>query len=350
MFDSIMWEYMRAEKQLLSSLIVNSNVKKEVEEVNGVKAIYLVAHGSSYNASTAIAPFITRLSGIRTYAYTPSNFVNNAYSLLQEEKETTWVLGISQTGTSRGVLEAIEYAKNQGYKIIGVTNEKGSPLDKISNVSFYLECGEENSNAKTKGYSSTLLTLMILGIELSKIPVAEKDAIYNELQRQIDSLDEVIEKTIDWCNKKSFGKDMKNIYVIGNGMNFATAMEGQLKLMETQCIPTMFNDIEELSHGMHRAFDSDSCVMLLNSQIDCDLMLKTMKYLKSKGVKVVMINAEEPIQDEDVINVGSYDNTSSILVITSAIQAISAFVPEMNGKDPNRNANNDYTDLMETRV
>ena len=52
----------------------------------------------------------------------------------------------------------------------------------------------------------------------------------------------------------------------------------------------------------------------------------------------------------DGINVKDYKHTHSILLITSVIQAISAFVPENNGTDPNRDANNDYTDWMETRV
>ena len=42
--------------------------------------------------------------------------------------------------------------------------------------------------------------------------------------------------------------------------------------------------------------------------------------------------------------------TSSILTMTAALQAISAFVPEHNGMDPNRDANNDYTDFVSTRV
>lgn len=350
MFESIMWKYMKEEGNLLSNLLQNSNVKTEGNKLEGIEALYLVAHGSSYNASNAIAPFITKLTGIRTYVYTPSGFRYNALSIYQENKATTWVLGISQTGTSRGVLEALEEVKENGFKIVGITNEKDSPIDQMSDVTFYLECGEENSNAKTKGYSSTLLTLMMLAVELGKITTDEKEAIYKELQDQINEIEIVIDKTTLWCIKNKFGVDMNNIYVVGNGMNFATSMEGQLKLMETRCIPTMFNDIEEFSHGMHRSLNEDSYVMLLNSKVDCDLMEKTFEYLHHKNIHVVMINAENEINDGDVINVGKYDYTSSVLVITAAIQAISAYVPEINGQDPNRNANNEYTDWMETRV
>ena len=61
---------------------------------------------------------------------------------------------------------------------------------------------------------------------------------------------------------------MESLYVIGNGMHFGTAMEGQLKMMETQCIPSMFNDLGEFSHGMHRALTIDSNVILINTEAE----------------------------------------------------------------------------------
>lgn len=50
---------------------------------------------------------------------------------------------------------------------------------------------------------------------------------------------------VSWLKDASYGKDMKDIYVIGDGMQFGSCLEGQLKLMETMCMPTMFNDILE---------------------------------------------------------------------------------------------------------
>lgn len=354
MVKSVMWDYMYEEKGLLSSLLRNSNVKSTISQLNEIGALYIVAHGSSYNAAHAAAPFIMRQAGIRVYVYTPSAFRYNALALPLENLSNTLVLGISQTGTSRGVLEALDYANDLGFKLIGITNEKDSPITQKSHLTFYLECGEEDSNAKTKGYSATILTLLIFGLEIAalrgRITPAEKAAQYSELQKQIDEIDSVIENTVAWCTKNDYGKNIDNIYMVGNGMNFATAMEGQLKIMETYCIPTMFNDIEEFSHGMHRSLNQKSHVVLLNAKVDCDLMDKTLAYLKSKAIDVLMVNAQSPKKDDAVINISSYADTSSIFLMTAAIQAVSVCIPEANGLDPNRPANNDYTDCVETRV
>ncbi|MBQ1482694.1 MAG: SIS domain-containing protein [Erysipelotrichaceae bacterium] len=348
MFESIMWKYMNEEGELLMKLIKDRKIREQLASLKDMKALYFVAHGSSYNASASIAPFISRLSKVRTYVYTPSNFRYNCPSIDEENKKTTYVLGISQTGTSRGVLEALEEAKKKGFKVIGITAVSGSPLDELSDLTLDLRCGEEDSNAKTKGYSSTLTLLMMLGIELSQ--GVNKEDYYRELEEEVTKLDEVRKRTVRWCKENDYGKNMDNLYVIGSGMNFASAMEGQLKVMETMCIPTMFNDIEEFSHGMHRSLNRGSYVLLLNAGSEKELMEKTRRYLEEKKIDVLELNGEEETDEKNVIYVGKYEKSASLLSIVTAIQAISAFVPENNGLDPNRNANNDYTDFVETRV
>ncbi|MBQ1438472.1 MAG: SIS domain-containing protein [Solobacterium sp.] len=353
MFESVMWTYMNEEKDCLQNLLDHKEtIRTAAENCADLQALYITAHGSSYNAAGAAAAFISRIAKVRVYAYTPSSFRYNASSIHAEDKEHTVVLGISQTGTSRGVLEALESAAE--FKRIAVTNEKDSPIDAMCDQTLYLGCGEENSNAKTKGYSATLLTLMIFGIELAAVKgvigTADIASYYEELQACVNAIPEVINKTVKWCEMTGYGTGMDNLYVIGNGMNFATAMEGQLKLMETQCIPTMFNDIVEFSHGMHRSLTEHSNVILLNSAEEQELTEQTVDYLRQKGIPAVMLNGTSEKEGSDVINVGFYPLTSSILTMTAALQAISAFVPEHNGMDPNRDANNDYTDFVSTRV
>ena len=168
MFESVMWTYMNEEKGCLQNLLDHKEtIRSAAERCADLQALYITAHGSSFNAASAAASFISRIAKVRVYAYTPSSFQYNASSIHAEDKEHTVVLGISQTGTSRGVLEALESAA--GFKRIAVTNEKDSPIDAMCDQTLYLGCGEESSNAKTKGYSATLLTLMIFGIELAAV-------------------------------------------------------------------------------------------------------------------------------------------------------------------------------------
>ena len=212
MFESVMWTYMNEEKCCLQNLLDHKEtIRAAAERCADLKALYITAHGSSYNAASAAASFISRIAKVRVYAYTPSSFRYNASSIHAEDKEHTVVLGISQTGTSRGVLEALESAA--GFKRIAVTNEKDSPIDAMCDQTLYLGCGEENSNAKTKGYSATLLTLMIFGIELAAVKgvmdAEEIAAYYEELETCVNAIPEVIHNTVKWCETTGYGTGME---------------------------------------------------------------------------------------------------------------------------------------------
>ena len=80
MFESIMWKYMKEEKDLLLELL-----NQDYKELD-LDALYIVAHGSSYNAASAVAPFISKYASIRVYVYTPSSFKYNARSIDFENK------------------------------------------------------------------------------------------------------------------------------------------------------------------------------------------------------------------------------------------------------------------------
>jgi fructoselysine-6-P-deglycase FrlB-like protein len=121
--------------------------------------------------------------------------------------------------------------------------------------------------------------------------------------------------------------------------------------METMCIPTMFNNIGEFSHGMHRSIGGQSSVLLIKS---CDGMKgqieQAYQYLKNITDHVWMIDATGEASDEARrLCVPFFADTQSLLLTTLVIQVISVYAPEYNGKDPNRDAHNDFTVIAGTR-
>ena len=260
MTRSIMWQYIEEEPTYLLNILNNPENKDVIQKVKDFDTIYICAHGSSYNAATSVAGFISDMAHVRVYVYTPSNFKHNAKSIHYENKEKTLVIGISETGTSRGVLEVLEQMKDKGFTLLTLTNVKDSPMDTLGNHTLYYHCDEEDSNAKTKGYSCTLLLLMLIGIYSGYfkgfVSENEIEKYFEELKNEIKNLESLMDSFVSWLKDASYGKDMKDIYVIGDGMQFGSCLEGQLKLMETMCMPTMFNDILEFSHGMHRSLNT----------------------------------------------------------------------------------------------
>lgn len=354
---SIMWQYIEEEPAVLTRLMKTSEFDDLASCLGkNLKALYFVAHGSSFNAAVAVSEFFARLASVRVYAYTPANFCCNCSALHYEDRNGTVVVAISQTGTSAGVIDALQHAIELGFSTIGITNEPSAPVGTIPSWHLSLMCGKEESNAKTKGYSATLLALLRFAVSLGKvrgiISNEKVSEIEEELRGMIDLMPSISERVFAWCEETNFGKSLKNLYSLGSGMNFGTAQEGQLKLMETMCIPTMFNDIGEFSHGMHRAITGDSSLLIFKSGDQFDKLVdETFEYLKSITKHVLLVDATGKSPDSSFcVSLPSFSNTQSILLTTLVVQVLSVYAPEKMGKDPNRDAHNDFTEVAHTRV
>ena len=132
----------------------------------------------------------------------------------------------------------------------------------------------------------------------------------------------------------------------------ATASEASLKLLETMSIPSMMIDIEEFSHGHHRAVHPDSTVILLCSEdVGKEETKKTFAYLKTICDNVLIIDGSaDPIKDDHCIPVPYLPYTASALPLVYVIQILSVALPELLGKDPNYPYHQEYTELIQTRV
>lgn len=352
-----MWRYIDSEQEVLERLLSFDGIASFAREAGrNLDALYLVAHGSSYNAAVAACEFLSRVAGLRVYAITPANLCCGGFTLRRERRERTLVVVISQTGTSSGVIEALETVQAWGFPTLGLTDVPDSPIARLSGWTLPLLCEKEDSNAKTKGYSATLTLLLRLAVELGTvretISPEERQAIQAELSGMVRRLPALRDELVLWCEAHDFGNAMQDLYVLGSGMNFGTAQEGQLKLMETVCIPTMFNDIGEFSHGMHRSITEKSSVLLIRSADRyAALTARIYDYLRGITKNVWMIDAtgERPA-DENCLCVGHFPQTQSLLLTTLAVQVLSVYAPERQGQDPNRDAHNDFTEVVGTRV
>lgn len=353
---SIMWRYIEEESEVLGELLKNRQTDTYAEKIaDRIRTTYMVCHGSSYNAAVCMTKFFAEKAGIRAYAYTPANFYHKDNPIVFEQRENTLVIVISQTGTSNGAIRALEYANSLGFATLSLTADLDSVIAKKADDILNLCCGIEESNAKTKGYSATLLLLMLLAVSIGEareyLSTDDYKCCRKEFADMVDCIPTVRESALRFCRKNQLGENIREIYSIGSGLNYGTALEAQLKLMETMCIPTMFNDIGELSHGMHRAINSESTVILIKgADYFAPEVLRAYTYLKDISDAVWMIEmGSSDESDVHRLSIPSFPQTQSLLLTTLVVQIFSVFIPEYNKLDPNRDANNDFTIVAGTR-
>ena len=353
LYESIMWKYISEEKDILQANLERNDIAVLASRLTGYQTVYFVSHGSSYNASMTVAPFFMKYAGINAICVTAGNFISCEDRVSLLDKQKTLIVLISQTGNSRGTLEGALMARRHGIDTLGLSANDSATLKGSTDFFLTLNCGEEDSNAKTKGMSSTILVLLLLAMEISvlknRITQETKKAMMKELYQQCEELEAVHKLTTDFCDKTSFGKDMENFYIIGTDMNYGLALEAQIKVMETMCIPTCAVDSEEFSHGTHRSINEKTSLLIIRTPQNADMAQKTYDYFNMIA-RVSMIETFDDNRRDNVVNIPCHPLTQSVLTIVEFIQIISAYAPEYNHLDPNRDANNEFTELAETRI
>ena len=91
------------------------------------------------------------------------------------------VTGISQQGTSAAVIKALDDVRERGIVTISMTGEYDTEITRHADANIYIECGYEDAGATTKGFTATVLTLMIWIIDTAESigRITEKEAEAN---------------------------------------------------------------------------------------------------------------------------------------------------------------------------
>ena len=146
------------------------NKKEILEDSNRVlkdkkiSEIYLTGSGSSYNAAVAVADFAKKLLGIRVTPVYPVMLIED-YEFISKSAVVT---GISQQGTSAAVIKALDDVRERGIVTISMTGEYDTEITRHADANIYIECGYEDAGATTKGFTATVLTLMIWIIDTAE--------------------------------------------------------------------------------------------------------------------------------------------------------------------------------------
>ena len=64
--------------------------------------------------------------------------------------------------------------------------------------------------------------------------------------------------------------------IVGFGINYPTAREGTLKILETMQIPVMNFDMEEFMHGPHRTIVNHSYLIMVETKGAGEVLMKNL--------------------------------------------------------------------------
>ena len=204
----------------------------------GFRFVMLAARGTSDNAALYAKYLFEVLLGVPTALASPSTFT------LYEGRmnlDGVLVVGISQSGESKDILETVSRTRELGASTLTITNDEGSSLARAAEIHFSLHAGREQSVAATKTYTAQLLLLYLLVAALKE---EEPGTAVRHLPDQAGS---VLAES-HWENTARY-RYAEHLAVFSRGYNFATAREAALKLMEATYVVAQGFSAADLEHG-----------------------------------------------------------------------------------------------------
>jgi glutamine---fructose-6-phosphate transaminase (isomerizing) len=326
---SAMYREIREQPEVLATILEEwETVARAARTLRsrGFRFAMLAARGTSDNAALYAKYLFEIRLGVPVSLASPS-----AFTLYESEMnlENVLVIGISQSGESKDVLEVLRRSRQLGAITLSVTNDEGSSLAAAADVHLWLRAGNEKSVAATKTYTAELFLLYLL---IAALDSSEPEP---EVQQLPEQARRVLEVAWEGVERYRYAHYMT---VASRGYNFATAKEAALKLMETTYTVTEAFSEADLRHGPMAMIGRDFPVVLIVPPGRAYQSMDSLaKGLAARGAELAVIGADPDLVSEAaagfLVPVSCPEELSPILYALPA-QLLALGVAELRGLDP----------------
>lgn len=269
--------------------------------------VYIVACGSAYHVGMAGKYVMEDLADTPVEVDLASEFRYRNPKLMKN----SLVIVVSQSGETADSLAALRLAKEKGVPVLGVVNVVGSSIARESDYILYTYAGPEISVATTKAYSTQLIAMYLLAIEMAYVKGLISEERYRELIEELGRLPEKIQKTLDdkeriqWFASKY--ANARDIFFIGRGLDYAISMEGSLKMKEISYIHSEAYAAGELKHGTISLIEDGTLVVgVVTQKALFEKTLSNMVEVKSRGAYLMGLTLYGNYSIEDTADFSVY--------------------------------------------
>ncbi|KAA3462159.1 glutamine--fructose-6-phosphate aminotransferase [isomerizing] 2-like [Gossypium australe] len=248
--------------------VLLGGLKDHIKSIRRSRRIVFIGCGTSYNAALAARPIIEELSGVPVTMEIASDLVDRQGPIYREDT----AVFVSQSGETADTLLALEYALENGALCVGITNTVGSAIARNTHCGIHINAGCEIGVASTKAYTSQIVVMAMLALAIGD------DAISSQARREaiIDGLFDLPNKVREVLKLDQEMKELaklliaeQSLLVFGRGYNFATALEGALKVKEVSLMHSEGMLAGEMKHGPLALVDENLPIIVIATRDAC---------------------------------------------------------------------------------
>lgn len=239
---------------------INMDLNITPGQMAKVKRIIILASGSSRNAGEMARSYIESVTNLPVMVESASEFMDRKGQPLNRYEDLGIV--ISQSGKTADVLKALRQLSSKNVNTVAITNNPGSLIATTANSHISIDAGEENAVAATKTVTSSIYTLMALGLKLAELQEkgVNEDMIGN-LRTIPNNIKEMLKDTQGVKKAASQIANAENIYYYAKNSNVGAVKEGALKLTETTGKRVIADSSTEALHGTFASIKPENPVL-----------------------------------------------------------------------------------------
>ncbi|XVE62157.1 hypothetical protein DITRI_Ditri06bG0096000 [Diplodiscus trichospermus] len=248
--------------------VLLGGLKDHLKTIRRSRRIVFIGCGTSYNAALAARPIVEELSGVPVTMEIASDLLDRQGPIYREDT----AVFVSQSGETADTLLALEYALENGALCVGITNTVGSIIARNTHCGVHINAGCEIGVASTKAYTSQIAVMAMLALAIGG------DTISNQERREaiIDGLFDLPNKIREVLKLDQEMKDLaklliaeQSLLVFGRGYNYATALEGALKVKEVALMHSEGILAGEMKHGPLALVDENLPIVVIATRDSC---------------------------------------------------------------------------------
>ena len=312
------------------------------EFLSSINKMYIVACGTAMHAGLSGKTAIEQLCNIPVTVDIASEF---RYRNPIIDKNTLCIY-ISQSGETADTIAALKLAKSKGATTLALTNVIGSSITREADYSIYTHAGPEIAVASTKAYTSQVILLNILALYFAEVLENTTKIEIDNLKKEILALPSKIENALK-CSKeiRKFAKKIyqeKDVFFLGRGTDYNTALEGSLKLKEISYIHSEAYAAGELKHGPIALIENG--ITVVSIMTDEHLVEKTISNIQeviTRGAHTLVVtNKDLPSNNIDkVVTVPDTHVLLSPIISIIPLQLLSYYISKEKGLDVDKPRN-----------
>jgi glucosamine--fructose-6-phosphate aminotransferase (isomerizing) len=273
-------------------------IEFERDQVEKMARISLVACGTASYACMLGKYMIEQLAGIPCEVDLASEF-RYRHPILDP---SCLVVPVSQSGETADTLGALREGREQGARVLAITNSRESSIARESDDVLYTHAGPEIGVASTKCFMAQVVALYLLALKLAAVRGRLGQDELRDRIRDLQRLPRLVEETLDLDEsiRKIAHKYFraKDFLFLGRGIMFPIALEGALKLKEISYIHAEAYAAGELKHGPIALVDEDMPVLVIANQ--GPLYEKVVSNLEQVRARDGQVIALATIGDDDI--------------------------------------------------